>query len=127
MRTLGKLKLIAVSAALVLGMSSCLKNDKKFAIYASPAYILQEGNSYQLQIQVQGNEQIKSASASLNGKNYSFSAVEGSQNFLMLIQHRHWIRSRKVYAPLLLLMPKAIRQSANSSFMVRIKKSEMLR
>ena len=40
MRTLGKLKLIAVSAALVLGMSSCLKNDKKFAIYASPAYIL---------------------------------------------------------------------------------------
>ena len=41
MRTLGKLKLIAVSAALVLGMSSCLKNDKKFAIYASPAYILQ--------------------------------------------------------------------------------------
>ena len=83
MRTLGKLKLIAVSAALVLGMSSCLKNDKKFAIYASPAYILQEGNSYQLQIQVQGNEQIKSASASLNGKNYSFSAVEGSQNFLM--------------------------------------------
>ena len=34
MRTLGKLKLIAVSAALVLGMSSCLKNDKKFAIYA---------------------------------------------------------------------------------------------
>ena len=85
MRTLGKLKLIAVSAALVLGMSSCLKNDKKFAIYASPAYILQEGNSYQLQIQVQGNEQIKSASASLNGKNYSFSAVEGSQNFLMQI------------------------------------------
>ena len=84
MRTLGKLKLIAVSAALVLGMSSCLKNDKKFAIYASPAYILQEGNSYQLQIQVQGNEQIKSASASLNGKNYSFSAVEGSQNFLKL-------------------------------------------
>ena len=58
MRTLGKLKLIAVSAALVLGMSSCLKNDKKFAIYASPAYILQEGNRYQLQIQVQGNEQI---------------------------------------------------------------------
>ena len=48
MRTLGKLKLIAVSAALVLGMSSCLKNDKKFAIYASPAYILQEGNRYQL-------------------------------------------------------------------------------
>lgn len=46
MRTLGKLKLIAVSAALVLGMSSCLKNDKKFAIYASPAYILQEGNSF---------------------------------------------------------------------------------
>ena len=85
MRTLGKLKLIAVSAALVLGMSSCLKNDKKFAIYASPAYILQEGNRYQLQIQVQGNEQIKSASASLNGKNYSFSAVEGSQNFLMQI------------------------------------------
>ena len=72
MRTLGKLKLIAVSAALVLGMSSCLKNDKKFAIYASPAYILQEGNSYQLQIQV-------------HGKNYSFSAVEGSQNFLMQI------------------------------------------
>ena len=65
MRTLGKLKLIAVSAALVLGMSSCLKNDKKFAIYASPAYILQEGNRYQLQIQVQGNEQIKSASAAL--------------------------------------------------------------
>ena len=130
MRTLGKLKLIAVSAALVLGMSSCLKNDKKFAIYASPAYILQEGNRYQLQIQVQGNEQIKSASASLNGKNYSFSAVEGSQNFLMQINAysaRHWIRSRKVYAPLLLLMPKAIRQSANSSFMVRIKKSEMLR
>ena len=85
MRTLGKLKLIAVSAALVLGMSSCLKNDKKFAIYASPAYILQEGDRYQLQIQVQGNEQIKSASASLNGKNYSFSAVEGSQNFLMQI------------------------------------------
>lgn len=85
MRTLGKLKLIAVSAALVLGMSSCLKNDKKFAIYASLAYILQEGNRYQLQIQVQGNEQIKSASASLNGKNYSFSAVEGSQNFLMQI------------------------------------------
>lgn len=85
MRTLGKLKLIAVSAALVLGMSSCLKNDKKFAIYASPAYILQEGNSYQLQIQVQGNEQIKSASASLNGKNYTFSGVEGSQNFLMQI------------------------------------------
>lgn len=85
MRTLGKLKLIAVSAALVLGMSSCLKNDKKFAIYASPAYILQEGNRYQLQIQVQGNEQIESASASLNGKNYSFSAVEGSQNFLMQI------------------------------------------
>ena len=55
MRTLGKLKLIAVSAALVLGMSSCLKNDKKFAIYASPAYILQEGNRYQLQIQVQGH------------------------------------------------------------------------
>ena len=85
MRTLGKLKVRAVSAALVLGMSSCLKNDKKFAIYASPAYILQEGNRYQLQIQVQGNEQIKSASASLNGKNYSFSAVEGSQNFLMQI------------------------------------------
>ncbi|MFR3328553.1 MAG: hypothetical protein ACLTSL_00015 [Odoribacter splanchnicus] len=85
MRTLGKLKLIAVSAALVLGMSSCLKNDKKFAIYASPAYILQENIGYRLQIQVQGNEQIKSASASLNGKSYSFSAVEGSQNFLMQI------------------------------------------
>lgn len=85
MRTLGKLKFIAVAAILVLGMSSCLKNDNKFAIYASPAYVLQEGSRYQLQIQVQGSEQIKSASASLNGKNYTFSGVEGSQNFLMQI------------------------------------------
>lgn len=85
MRTLGKLKFIAVAAILVLGMSSCLKNDKKFVIQAVPAYILQEDNSRYLRIQLAGSEQMESASASLNGKKYTFSSVEGSQKFLMQI------------------------------------------
>lgn len=90
MKTLGKLKLFAVSAALVLGMSSCLKVDNKFEIYATSAYILQQGGKYQLQIQLQGNEQMKSASASFNGKNYSFSAMDGSQNFYWQIQNSYF-------------------------------------
>lgn len=85
MRTLGKLKFMAVAAILVLGMSSCLKNDNKFTIYASHAYVLQKGDRYQLQIQVQGSEPIKSASASLNNKEYTFSAVAGTENFVMQI------------------------------------------
>lgn len=44
MKTLGKLKLLTVSALLVLGMSSCLKtSDPEFQFGASPAYILQTG------------------------------------------------------------------------------------
>lgn len=44
MKTLGKMKLLAVSALLVLGMSSCLKNsDPDFQFGISPAYVLQTG------------------------------------------------------------------------------------
>lgn len=44
MKTLGKLKLLTVSALLVLGMSSCLKtSDPDFQFGISPAYVLQTG------------------------------------------------------------------------------------
>lgn len=43
MKTLGKLKLLTVSALLVLGMSSCLKtSDPEFGISGVNAYIMQE-------------------------------------------------------------------------------------
>ena len=87
MKTLGKLKLLTVSAFIVLGMSSCLKTENKFAIGAFNAYILQEGVGesarFKPEIQIQGNEPIKSAYATYKGDKYLFSALSGTNNYYM--------------------------------------------
>lgn len=91
MRTLGKFKLLAVSALIVLGMSSCLKNsDPDFGIGISPCFILQEGTNnfrpvmtvYSLSLEPMQNVSVKYQPAhdSLNmGTLYSFSPVDQSK------------------------------------------------
>lgn len=85
MRTLGKFKLLAVSALIVLGMSSCLKNsDPDFAIGANPCFILQEGaNDFRPVMRVYAYESIQSASVkytpspdTLEKKSYYLSAAD---------------------------------------------------
>lgn len=91
MKTFGKLKLAAVSALIVLGMSSCLKNDDPdFAIGTQSAYILQEGSGtsarFMPAIRLMGNRALQSATCQLDGETYRFSKVEANNPYYMEIE-----------------------------------------
>lgn len=88
MKTLGKLKLLTVSAFIVLGMSSCLKvSDPDFGVGLNIAYIQQRGTGEQAtfmpMIQIQGNKPIKSATAKFEDLTYYFEPVENTGNYFM--------------------------------------------
>ncbi len=84
MKKLGKIKLLAVSVLIMLGMSSCLKNsDPDFAIGANPCFILQEGtNNFRPVMRVYAFESIQSISlkytpaGELPNQSYMFSAAD---------------------------------------------------
>lgn len=86
MRTLGKIKLLAISALIVLGMSSCLKNsDPDFGIGINPCFILQEGaNDFKPVMRVFAYEAIQKVNVQYNPAHdsldvktlYLFSAVD---------------------------------------------------
>ena len=57
MKTFGKLKLLALSVLLVLGMSSCLKTDDSLNLYLQYPYILQNSyGEYVPQMRITGSE-----------------------------------------------------------------------
>lgn len=90
MKTLGKMKFVMLSALILLGMSSCLKqNDPEFGLGVSLAYVLQDGYgenaTFQPAIYLQGNEPIKSASCKFEDKTYSFQTISNSNGYAMEI------------------------------------------
>lgn len=90
MKTLGKLKFVMLSALILLGTSSCLKqSDPEFGLGVSLAYILQNGygenTSFQPAVYLQGNEPIKSANCKFEDKTYSFQTISSSNGYAMEI------------------------------------------
>lgn len=77
MKTLANLKLGAVIALLLVGMSSCLKNDDSLSIYVQYPYILQNSNgTFTPQIRLYGND-LQSASINVAGKSFNFASLNG--------------------------------------------------
>lgn len=88
MKTLRRVKLLAVSVFIILGMSSCLKkSDPDFALGMRYAYILQKGSGsmveYYPAIQLTSNMVMKSASCKFENKKFYFEQVDGMGGYLM--------------------------------------------
>ena len=78
MKRLGKMKLLIVSACVVLGMSSCLKNEDSLSVYLQTPYLLQTDNETfipQMRIVGSTNEALQSASLGLAGETFKFSKI----------------------------------------------------
>lgn len=76
MKTFGKLKLLALSVLLVLGMSSCLKTDDSLNLYLQYPYILQNSyGEYVPQMRITGSEPLHSASLNLGESTFKFTKL----------------------------------------------------
>lgn len=75
MKTLGKLKLLVLSACIAFGMSSCLKSDNSLNIYVQAPYILQDNYGYTPQMRIQGSDPMQDVTLIVGSKTFKFTKL----------------------------------------------------